>query len=132
MRIPRWGLVVLLLAALGSGGILGFVGNDLRRDDFGQDREVACSVMFAGTITPDLDHQPRCIGEDGNLRSVGSHRWVCTDGSELFVNDYGYGVNGDPWHADSGVIAQRLGSRGPGTPDPNTPFGKVVRGCQQP
>jgi hypothetical protein len=97
----------------------------------GGDRDVACSIVFAdGTTTPDLDHQPRCIGENGKLGSVASHRWLCTDDSELFVNDYGYGVNGDPWHADSGVIAQRLGSRGPGTPDRRTPFGRAVRACQ--
>jgi hypothetical protein len=100
-------------------------------DDSGDKRMAACHAVLAdGTRTPDLDHQPRCLDATGQPRFVASHRWLCFDSSELFVNDYGYGVNGDPWHADPGVIGQRLGTVGPGTPDPATPVGKAVKACQ--
>jgi hypothetical protein len=99
--------------------------------DRGRDTMVACSAVLAdGVRTMDLDHQPQCIGATGHPRFVNSHRWVCTDNRELFVNDYGYGVNGEPWHADREVIAQRLGTRGPGTPIPGTPLGSAVKACQ--
>ena len=99
--------------------------------DRGGDKMVACSAVLAdGVRTMDLDHQPQCIGATGHPRFVNSDRWLCTDNRELFVNDYGYGVNGEPWHADREVIAQRLGTRGPGTPIPGTPLGRAVEACQ--
>ena len=116
----RWVVVAFLFVAVLAGC-----------GDRGGDNTVACSAVLAdGVRTMDLDHQPHCVGATGRLEFVNSHRWLCTDDRELFVNDYGYGVNGEPWHADGGVIAHRLGTRGPGTPDPGTPFGRAVKACQ--
>jgi hypothetical protein len=121
MPTVKWGLLAAVLITVlpacggGSGGKL-----------------EACSVVFAdGTRTGDLDHQPRCIGKSGAPEHIASHRWLCTDGRELFVNDYGYGAKDDPWQVDIQVIEQRLGTRGPGTPDPATRFGRVVAACQR-
>jgi hypothetical protein len=99
--------------------------------DPGGAKMVACSAVFAdGESTMDLNHQPRCIGESGEPVHVASHSWVCGEGRRLFVNDYGYGVEDGPWHADSRVIAQRLGTRGPGTPEPGTPLRDAVTACE--
>ena len=94
--------------------------------DRGRDKMVACSAVLAdGVRTMDLDHQPQCIGATGHPRFVNSHRWLCTDNRELFVNDYGYGVRGEPWHAASGANLW-----GPGGPAPGTPLRVAVTACE--
>lgn len=88
----------------------------------------ACVDLFAeGTRTPDLDRQPTCTDEGGRSQTISQSRWKCEDGGELFANEYGYGVKGEPWHTDDSDSSGEGGVN----PRAGTPLRAAIDACQQ-
>jgi hypothetical protein len=83
--------------------------------------DITCTVLFAaGVDTPDLDRQPQCRSGDDVVK-VASDRWECEGGGELFANEWGHGVKGEPWSTD-GTIDD--GS------DAGSPLADAIERCQ--
>lgn len=93
--------------------------------DDGDDALSPCAEMFRdGNETPDLNRQPRCTDVEGDQKSVAQMRWDCADGGQLFANEYGYGVRGEPWRTDDRLTNQRDDF------EPGTPLRAAIDACE--
>jgi hypothetical protein len=83
-------LAVLAVAGLVSCG-----------DDTVGSPETPCTEIFAdGATTPNLDDQPECL-DGGVVRHVAANSTACADGGLLFYNEFGFGLEGEPWSTKS-------------------------------
>jgi hypothetical protein len=81
-------------------------------------------VLVDGEPTPDLVHQTECTDDDGELRQTAPMSYKCDDGSRLFAGEFGFGVEGEPWHADPTALPAD------GDIPAGSPLRKAVDSCQ--
>jgi len=97
--------------ALAIVGLLAIAGPFWGCGDDEPDEVVACTELFAdGVETPNLVRQPTCFDAEREEVTVASSMWPCGD-DKLFANEFGYGIEGEPWRVDA-----KDGEYGAGTP----------------
>jgi hypothetical protein len=125
MILGRVKIAKIIAPAIVSFLSVGVVGCGDSGDD--DATPVTCADAFAeGKRTPDLNRQPTCTDAKGRSTKIAQTRWKCDDGSQLFANKYGYGVEGNPWHTNDNVLSGDQGDFSAGTP-----LGDAIDLCQK-
>lgn len=86
----------------GYGGKTWNVDGDAPVDECTTSATQQCSEMFADGVETDSSWEwtePECFGADGKPVSVPVEWEFCEDFSTMLSNEFGWGKEGEPWHA---------------------------------
>lgn len=86
----------------------------------------SCVEVFEdGATTPNLTKLTSCEDADGASRQTNPHSWRCEDGSQLYANAFGYGVEGEEWHTDQPLRSDDA------TPPTRGPMREAIQACDR-